>query len=837
VSSIVSAKSAICRVWLTLVVTVLVVALGAGPCMAQAPSSPDKAPIVEDVRIRGNRFIDAGSLLYYVSTKPGDRYDERRILADFRRLWETGFLDDMRVDATDGDRGKIITFTVKERRRILLIDFRGSKAVSKTTIEDKLKEKDATIKVDSFYDLRKVRKVEEIIHGLLLDAGRPFGKVRHETKAVGGAGLQLSFIVEDGPKTQIKQIVFLGNRVFSDGTLRHRMKLKERGFWNLSWILGSSTYTDEKWAKDQEKLQNYYLNHGYVSAAIGEPMITYYGGPSDIVDKGYGKYIRMEIPVSEGEQYRVGKLAIEGLTVLKPEPVRKLFKLREGDIYNESRIQKGYDKLRDLYGSAGYFNWTPLTKRKTNDEAKTVDVTLEMQEDKRYYVGRINFTGNDSTRDKVLRREMFLQEGGVFNTEALKLSIKRIDQLGFFKKQEEFPDLNVSSRGDDKVDVTFHLEEQNRNQITVGGGVSGYEGTFINSSFSTANFLGKGVNFQVSLQGGKRVKNYQLGFTQPYMFDRPLTGGINLYRRRLVYYGYGQYAGYVDDRVGGSVTSGYQIGGFTRVFGNYTYEVIKISQASEDELAGYYPYYGTGTGTVPITQNPAFGYMYDSEGRRRESRFSPSLVFNTVDNPWMPRSGVRFSATTTFAGGPLGGNMNYILPRAEGVLYIPHTRRTALGLHLDAAYIVPFGSTADVLPPDTSIPYPHDRLSFYNRFALGGETQVRGYPVYSIYADVINNVPLRGDYYTVFNAEYYLDAMSMLRFLLFFDAGGTFLKDEPFDVNRLKISYGAEMRFTMPVLNVPFRLIYARNPNLDAYHAQYWGVKAQEFKFAVGTTF
>jgi outer membrane protein insertion porin family len=293
--------------------------------------------------------------------------------------------------------------------------------------------------------------------------------------------------------------VFEGNTVFPSGTLKGQMKkLKEAGFWNLSWLGGKTTYTEDKWSGgaedprgDQGRLEDFYLNHGYVTARIGNPVVAYFDDKGSSPKKPR-KWQRLTIPVTEGDQYRVGEIKFEGLTVLKEEFVRPLFKLETGEVYNESRLKKGYDKLRDIYGSLGYFQWTGGTKRKPDPEKKVVDVTLSMEEDKRYYVGQIHFTGNDTTRDKVIRREVFINEGDVFNTEALKLSIRRINQLGYFKPMEGAPQLTPSGKGDDKLDITFKVEEQNRNQFTFGGGVSGLEGFFVNASFSTANFLGAG---------------------------------------------------------------------------------------------------------------------------------------------------------------------------------------------------------------------------------------------------------------------------------------------------------------------------------------------------------
>jgi outer membrane protein insertion porin family len=793
--------------WTRTVLPALLAVCALLPGARAAARQDDEAPIVERVEILRNQFLQKETLLYYVSTKPGDRYDERRLRDDFRRLWDTGFLDDLVLDVQDGPKGKIVIFRVQERKRIQIVDFRGSKVLTKTNIEDKLKEKDAILRIDSFYDIGKARKVEEIVKEMLHEKGRPFGTVKHDAKALGGAGLQVSFVVDDGPKAKLKEIVFAGNDVFSDGSLRGAMKkLKQPGFWNLSWLGGKTTYTEEKWAEDQENIRDFYLNHGYVTATLGQPTITYSDGKSGFFKKRPVKWMRIEVPLSEGDQYRVGDVKFEGLTVFKEESIRPLFKLRGGDVYKESRLKKGYEKLRDAYGGQGYFQWTGYTERKPDPERKVVDLILHMEEDKRYYVGKITFTGNDSTRDKVIRREVYMNEGDVFNTEALKLSIRRINQLGYFKPMEGAPDLKQSARGDDKLDVTFKVEEQNRNQFTFGGGVSGLEGTFINASFSTANFLGLGETFQISAQSGARTKNYQVAVTEPYLFDRPITAGIDLFKRRIEYLSFGTFIGFTQAETGASVTAGLPVGRFTRVYGSYSYSVIEVSNL--DQAAG----------TATTTATPFFDPLFfGEEGKRRESQFSPSLVHNTVDNPFSPRSGVKYTSILAFAGGPLGGTVNFVRPRLETIFYIPHTRKTALGIRLDGSMIIPFGDT--------------QALPFYQRFFLGGETQIRGYNIRSVGPVDANNRSVGGNKYALFNAEYYFDVGGPLRLLLFFDAGQAFAEGQKIDISQFRVSTGVELRFIMPVLNVPFRLIYAINPRRDDFQPP------STFKFAVGTTF
>ncbi len=518
----------------------------------------------------------------------------------------------------------------------------------------------------------------------------------------------------------------------------------------------------------------------------------------------------------------MGELKFEGLTVLKEPFVRSYFKLKPGEVYNDAKFKKAYEKLRDLYGMLGYFQWTGGTQRKPDPQRKVVDVTVKMEEDKQYFVGRINFTGNDQTRDKVIRREIYMNEGEVFNTEALKNSIKRINQLGYFKQMEGAPDIKPSELADNKVDVTFKVEEQNRNQFTFGGGVSGLEGTFLNASFSTSNFLGAGETFQVYAQTGKRTKNYSLSINEPYFLDRPITAGIDLFKRKITYLPYYNITGYTQDSTGLSLVSGFLVGKWSRAFLNYTYQVIKIGQAQIDPNDPYYQLYGYGIDTTGGAGYAAYDpLLFGDFGKRRESSITPNLVFNTVDNPWTPRKGMRHTVTMQFTGGPLGGTVNYLRPSAEAVLYLPVGRRMSLGLRGQAAWIRPFGDT--------------QLLPYYQRYFLGGETQVRGYEIRTIGPLDSQQRPLGGNKFALFNAEYYFDVFGPLRALLFFDAGQAFLEGERMRLPDFRVSTGGELRFIMPVLNVPFRLIYAFNPNRSEYEKLY--VPRSTFKFAVGTTF
>jgi len=786
------------------------------------PAPVDRA-IVQSVEVRGNATIPTDTLLYYVSTKPGQRYDAARLQGDFRRLWATGFLDDVRLDVRHGDRGQLVTFTVRERPRLTSVDYRGSKLLTKAAIESRLKSRQAELRLDTFYDPARAARVESILREMLAEVGRPSASVRREQKPAGAAGMQLAFVIDDGAERRIGPVVFTGNRALSTTQLQHHMKALRKGH----------VYSEEKWVEDQERLDDFYHSRGYVTAAVGAPHVSEIDGTCGTFKRRPCRQVRLEIPVSEGERYTVASIKIQGLTVFPEGRVIELISLRPGDIYDWSRVNKAYGTLREWYGAKGYFNWTPQTRTEPHPDSRTVDVTIDMQEDKQYFVGRITFQNNETTRDKVARREIALDEGGVFNTEALRASIRRLNQLGYFKPMTTGPEITPSALDDNKLDLTFHLEEQSRAQFSAGGGVSGYEGAFVNSTFSTPNLAGTGNTLRLTAQGGKRLRDYEAALTSPYFLDRPVTAGIDVYHRRVIpALGSTTTAGYADQRTGIGLTGGHALGRFTQLFGNYTYEAAKVENvdANGDPVAAP-------ASTAGVDQS--LRDLYGDPGQWHDSRLTATLVHDTVNDRFLPRSGWRVSTSLQLSGGPLGGTLNAFRPSAEAALFLPTTRKTGFGLHIEGAWIVPFGDTANLQPLAPGETVAHDGLPFVDRFAVGGENQVRGYPFFSIYpATTPDGRVLRGDGYAVFNAEHYWDVFGPARLVAFFDAGSAFQKGEAITLRQFRISTGLELRFMLPIVNLPLRFIYALNPNRSpAQIATPWNVKASTFKFAIGTAF
>jgi outer membrane protein insertion porin family len=834
----------------------------------------------------GSPLVEAETYMFYIKTRgsqpsqniwvPYDAKAEETLRDDFKRLWGTNFLEDLSIHVSDppgtpgstftdyvfsnGVVGKLVTYDMEERERVKIVTYEGSKKIERTKIDEKLKEQNIQLRLDSFLDEGLIRRVKTVVREMMAEKGYQAAEVTHKITPVGGGPklVNVTFNISEGPKIKIRDLEFIGNKAMSDRALQKKMKEnKPKGL--LGIFGGGGTYKEAKFEEDADKIVENYRNAGYITARVGQPEVRV----MEDAKNGETRWIQLRIPVTEGQRYRVGEFSFDGNTVVKSETLRPLFKVSKGDWYSEKDVRKGLEKAREVYGAGGYFEFTGYPDLKpegadsgagqvpealaeappTGGGAPKVDVVMRMQEGKQYFVNRITFVGNTTTRDNVIRREMRLVEGGVFNTEALKYSVRRINQLGYFKNLEQNPNNNniqvqKTPANDNHVDVTLKFEEQNRNQLTFGAGVSQWEGVFGQLAFQTANFMGRGETLTLSMMAGARAQNYQVAFTEPFLFDRNITGGFDVFKRKLMYIGY-----YTQQSAGGNLVFGFPVADFTRMFVNYSYEQVRMTDLNQAFLDPSCIVSASGcssisiedlrNGTSQLSENAVAllrrnPFVYDSlligaGGKRTVSRVTPSFVHNTVDNPIFPTTGRRYTMAIDLAGP--GGNTKFYKPRLEGVWFMKHTSRTSVGMRAQFEFIAPWAGTT-VLP-------------IFEKLYLGGEYSIRGFDIRSVGpADPQTGLVLGGNKSLLFNGEYLISIAGPVRLVLFYDAGQVGDEGRGFAMNQFRTSTGAEIRFFMPVLNVPFRLIFAENPQREGVlDNSLRPAKKFVFRFAVGTTF
>jgi outer membrane protein insertion porin family len=803
--------------------------------------------------------------------EPYDEAAQQTMRDDFWRLWNTGFLDDLSLEVHDyvfenGVVGKVVNYSIEERPRIRVVDYEGSDELDRTQIDEQLNSLGLQLPFDSILDVGQVERVEAVVRSFMAEQGYTSAVVDHviTPTPAGPKIVNVTLTVEQGPKTRIREVEFVGNVAFDDGDLRGELEVNKAANF-LSMFTGRGTYKVNQWERDAFMVEEFYRNQGYAKVNVGQPELRIL----EVEDDGETQWVQLRVPVTEGPRYRVRRLDFAGNEMLPDEAMAGFFEVEIGEWYSQQALRDGVELAQGVYGSAGYMDFTGIPDLRFSDDADvivpsallaapggtetpTVDVVMRVDEGDQFRVNRLTFTGNTTTHDNVIRREFRLVEGGVYDTQALDFSVRRINQLGYFDPIEVESDAVAIERlpGDENtVDITVRLQEQNRNQLTFGAGVSQYEGFFGQLSFSTANFLGRGESLTLSLQGGARSENYQLAFTEPFLFDRNITGGFDLYHRSIQYIGY-----YTQESTGTGLTFGFPTFDFARMFVEYSYARTRVTDLNQ----GF-------TDPTLLARNPFLrdSLLLGSQGERTVSKVTPSFVYNTVDNPIFPNTGTRYTAQLGVAG--LGGNTNYINPSLEAVWFRRHTSRTSVGLRVQGEYIVPYGDTGE--------------LPLFERLFLGGEYTVRGFDIRSLGpSDPVSGLVLGGNKSLLVNAEYLIRIADPVRLIAFYDAGQVKAAGQDFSLHEdllernfsnlpllydplqqvrlidenaplatfdvvgrtsaFKTSTGLELRFFMPVLNVPFRLIWAKNfQRGNVLDNNLQPAQDTTFKFSVGTTF
>jgi len=883
-----------------MVLTVLL-ALVFGVVEPQTLQTPDPNRI-EDVRVTNNRRIPQDTIKYQLQTKAGDRLNPDVVRADVKRLYAQGHFDDIRVEEEPGKTGKIIIFWVKEKKTIRSVKYEGLNSITNSEVLEKLRERKATISQESTYDPSKIKKAESVIKMMLAEKGHQDAMIEATTEDIPPNSVAVNFKVDEGPKIRIEQIDIQGNKVFSEGQIKKAMKLiKESG--PMTVFNSKDTYFDLKLADDVTRIRMLYAEHGYVRANILEPTVETrphkvmrtlpfikapfpFGIPIPFWKKTVDRYF-ITINIEENDQYRVGEVKVTGNKQYNELAVRLILGLVPGEVFNEELLRKSFENLKKLYGSRGYINFTAVPLQDFDEAKKIVNLTINVDEERQYFVNRIAFAGNTTTRDKVIRREVMVQEGQIFNSALWDMSLQRLNQLGYFEEIKTEDAEVKPNTTEPHVDINLKVKEKGRNSIGFNGGVSGIGGSFMGLSYETNNFLGFGETLNVTLQGGTRQSQYQFSFTEPYLFDRPLTTGFSVFNTSYRYDQAREFFGIDPTKLPTGLglenrLNFEQKGSGFNLFGSYPFKIWNrfglnfgmnhsqtsaINEATQEYFSG-----------VRTQQDQSF---ISSEGGGAFSDFRartliPSFSFNRTNGPAIsPTSGSSLSATFEFTGGPFGGTVNYFRPTVDYRNFRPMNKgRNTLAVRFLGSFVNGFGGTA--------VPY-------YQRVFMGGDFDIRGFDFRQItpIAHVVRNIAVTdpetgnavtrpyddvvyvgGDTQGVLNLEYRIPIIGRVFTMApFFDIGNAWVvkKDQltrqirnsegalvteqvrflPGTNSGFRSSTGVELQVMMPVINAPFRLIFAFNPN--RIHSLFYGhatgipfridEKARDFKFTVGRTF
>ncbi|MGB6812590.1 MAG: POTRA domain-containing protein, partial [Candidatus Sulfotelmatobacter sp.] len=385
-----------------------------------AVASWAQSDIISEIDVQGNRRIPAETVKARIFTHPGDIYDPAALERDFNSLWNTGYFEDIRFSREQTPKGWRLIIQVKEKPTIREINYVGLSSVSTSDVLDRFKEAKVGLSVESQYDPTKVKKAEVTIKGLLAEHGRQFSTIRTEVRQIPPAAVGITFVVKEGPKVKVGKITFVGNKNVKSRVLRYAMKnLRPIGIPHSIFLedIFARTYDATKLDEDTERVRNEYQNRGYFKANVGQPKTEIHdtghaGVHVPLLQGGRGKSVDITIPIEEGDRYTLGGITFKNnKAVQNVRALRAIFPIKDGDVFSKEKIAKGLENLRKAYGQLGYINFTSIPDTRFDDDKKLIYLDIDVDEGKQFYVRRIEFQGNTTTRDKVIRREIALEEG------------------------------------------------------------------------------------------------------------------------------------------------------------------------------------------------------------------------------------------------------------------------------------------------------------------------------------------------------------------------------------------------------------------------------------------
>jgi outer membrane protein insertion porin family len=706
---------------------VLLLALCSVAALAQ------QSQTIDSIRVIGNRRIPKETVLARLFTHPGDTYDPISIERDFNSLWNTGYFDNVRIEREESEKGIILDIFVKERPTIREINYKGLNAVSQSDVLDRFKKEKVGLSVEGQYDPTKIKRAETVLKDILSEHGHQFATVKEDIKSIPPASVQVNFLIKEGPTVKVGAIKFTGNEHLSGMVLRRSMKnLKPIGIPHsiIFENLFSQTFDASKLEEDTERVRQAYRDKGYYNAAVEEPktQIRDQGGLNWFTFRpNKGKRIDILMPMEEGSRYRLGTITFSGnKAVSNVKALRATFAVKDGEWFNATLIGKGLENLKKAYGQMGYINFGAIPKPSYDDEKKTVSLAIDIDEGKPFYVSRIEFEGNRITRDKVIRRELMLEEGQVYNSQLWEYSLLRLNQLEYFEPLKVDQDSEAHQDAEaGTVDLLLKVKEKGKNSIGMNGGVSGLSGAFLGVNYQTNNFLGLGET--LSLQGnlGSISRQFTFGFSQPYIKNRPLNVGFQLFNTKQDYNAAKNY-----QTTGSSVnltaaqkslTQNYNqtSKGLTLSFSyplkRHAFQRLGFTYRLDDSSI-------TAFSTASQTFFQTISFRSGIQGSNAlagivNSMASFSYVYNTINNPMRPRTGKEYTAVLQTSG--IWGNVRYIAPMVAYKQFKPMhyltpsaAGRNVLGIRAQLSYVQGYGG--DVAPPN-------------NRFYSGGEGELRGF--------------------------------------------------------------------------------------------------------------
>jgi len=725
---------------------------------------------VASVAPAGNERIDAGAILQKISTKPGDLYDPSTLRQDLKAVFAMGYFDNVEIDATDTATGKKIIFQVKEKPLIGNVVITGAEEIKEEDVRDA-----ASISANSILNPSKVNDAVQKVKDLYKSKGYYNTEVIAKISYPKEANAEIRIEIKEGKKVTIEKIGFTGNSSFSEGELEDAIQTSTHKWW-LSWLTDAGVLKMDILRQDAERVGTFYQNHGFIDAKVGEPIVE---------QKEDALFVTF--PISEGPRYKVGTIDIQGDMIKDKADLLAVLKIRDEEYLNRQVLRDDVTRLTDLYSEQGYAfaEVNPMVSKADADQK--INVTLQVKKGAMAYINRVEIQGNTRTHDNVIRRDVKVQEGGRFDSKAIRTSTKKLNRLGFFEEVTVTPKPTLV---ENQMDVLVDVKEKSTGQFSIGAGYSSSDKVLFMGEISENNLFGTGNKLSLAASTSSKSTRYNLNFTNPRLYDSQVSGSIDLFDWER------EYDDFTKDSTGVTLRLGHPLVEEWRIFYGYTISDTNLTDIDEFNTAQV---------------------IKDSANINITSSVDLSLVRDTRDKLFSPTSGSRNSVTVEYAGGPLGGDAEFTKLEGSSSWYFPLFWSTVF--HVKGAAGQAFENEAGKLP-------------VYENFYLGGMNSIRGFksnsisPVDSYYDDKIG-----GDKMWYGNVSFIHPIVKDMGIdgEIFTDFGNVYATDDNWDFGTYKKSAGVGVMWASPL--GPLRLAVAWN--LDKKD----GDEDSAFDFSMGGNF
>ncbi len=766
------------------------------------------------VEVQGNRRIETATILAKIKTREGQVFSPAQIREDIKTLYQLGHFEDVQVKTEGFENGIKVIFYVKEKPLIREISFAGNEAIDTEDLK-----KEITLLPRTAYNVQLIEENAEKIRLKYQDKGYFNAVVVPVVTELRGGDRNVVFFIEEGEKIKLYKIIFTGNKALSSSEIKKALKTQEH--WFFSFLGRSGTLRTQELRDDVETIKNLYYNIGYIQVQVDEPIIekmtpTRYTfqlmGQTETYANKHENELVVRINIKEGDQFRVSSISFKGNKLLSDEDLKKEMKLKPGDIFSRDTLRQDVGRIMDRYDglSRPFASVVPLFA--IDAEKKTVALSMEIEEGDQVRIGRIDITGNVKTRDKVIRREMRLDEGDLYSKKALKRSYERLNNLNFFESIDIVPERR---QREPIMDLDVKVKEKLTGTLSVGGGYSSVDHLIGIAEITQGNLGGRGQLLKFKTQLGSRSRLFLLSFMEPYLFDKPIWGRVDIYNQTQKYDGYDLN------------TNGFALG-VGKSYGEYVSASLRYSFDRSD--------------VTNLSTTPPFIIQKQIEDYGKTittSAVTASLIRDSRDYFLDPKTGSRNSVLFEYAGGPLGGDPEFIKSVADSSWFFP--------LFWDTVFMVRgrFGYATSLI--DKPLPVGE-------RFFVGGTGTVRGFkygsagpkepiygPVYTV-KNPFGNPQLTGEQIVdfnniggtkelIFNAEYSFPIVpaARLKGVLFYDIGKAFDDHEPVEFSSLKQSFGWGFWWLTPIGPLRFEWGYIIHKKPEDQPSQ--------FDFSIGTQF